>query len=890
MIFNQYMKKLISFVMSLVIVSSMSVALVSAEENSEAEMSEQIKTAEQLFEMLDIIRDGDSINTEDDITRGYFAAMLSRTLKLTGDGAEARTVFRDVTEDYEWSDEIMALYNMGYVSGGSDRKFRPNDKITVVEAVTMAVNSLGYKKQAEAQGSWPSGYLSEATRLKLLTVNAQKETMTYNECIEFMMNMLETDTLVVSDVLYDGTVEYTAKENLLSVLYKVYLFEGIVTENGLTGLYQAEAKKDMICIGNVSIYNTQEEDLYDLLGLNVKAYCMENDDKEYEYLLLKSTSKNTVHDINGTETDVTYVRKQNAIEFEDDVKTRTIKLDRNFKFIYNGKLEGNYLKYLDDLSESTVRVIENSGDSYYDVLIVNTYKTIVASKGGSYAEKIVSKYIGFDSIDTERYLTVEFTDTQGSVLEPSDVEDGDVISWYASVDSSYARIIKSSKSVSGKISAISQSDGYYTIDGNFYKAAPTVTSGAVTLFTGREGTFVLDIFGRIADFSKDIDGSERFGLLISYTDSDDYSGTCYLKLIDEYGEIRTYTLAERVKINSKTYKRADDSRQYNAIEEKAVQNDYGDKKEDVIRFKINEDNEITKIDFAPGSVPKKKDVKDDMLYMYKSKGARMYKSDTANLQDDFLIDSATIVFGIDTNFQYGNQDRYFITTAGAFANDEVITSEAYTTKAQPEKAEIMVFYGTPKSNSINFFAINSISKTLDDDDEVVYKASGFTPSGNRELMIEAAIADQLVLTAGDIIGGSSSANSKGVIYKTELIYDYSQKKMLKNGINDLFYAERAFMIYPYSYSGNVIKWISANDRITANTNYMNATTAGISEDDFKNTLVPAVYVAEANKKNNVYRAGDMSDIVSYTQDSNAYTDVIVRSKWGNTQFIIVINK
>ena len=890
MIITAYKKRLISFVMLLVFALGMAAFPALAEDNTEAEMSEDIKISEQLLEALDIIKDSDSVNTDEDITRGYFTAMVSRTLKLVGSGAEARTVFRDVTEDCKWSDEIMAMYNMGYISGGSDRKFRPEDKITVCEAVTMAVNALGYKKQAAAQGDWPSGYLAEAARLKLLTVNAEKQTVSYSEGIELMMNMLEADTLVVSDVLYDGKVEYTAEENLLSVLHKVYVLEGIVTENGLTGLYSPEANKKMIRIGDIAVQNTQEEDLYDLLGMNVKAYCRENDDKEYEYLLLKSMSKNTVYDINGTETDVMYERAGNAIKFEDDAKTKTLKLDKNFKFIYNGKLEGNYLKYLNDLSESTVRVIENSGDSYYDVLIVNTYKTLVASKGGSFSDKIISKYIGFDSIDTEKYLTLEFTDTQGSVLEPSDVSDGDVISYYASADNSYARIIKSSRSVSGKITAISESDGEYTIDGIFYKAAPTVKSGAVALFMGREGTFVLDIFGRIAEFSKDADGSERFGLLISYTDSNDYSGTCYLKMLDEYGEIHSYTLAQRVKINKKTYKRDEDSRQYAAIDSMAALNDFDDKKEDVIRFKTNADNEIESIDFAPGSIPKKKDVEDGMLYMYKKKAARMYKLDTRNLNDDFMIDSATIIFGIDTNFQYGSRDRYFITTAGAFANDEVITSEAYTTKAEPEKAEIIVYYGVPKANALYFFVINSISKSLDDDDEVVYKANGFTPSGERDLVIDAELADSLSLSAGDIIGGSSKTNSTGIVNDTELVYDYSQKKMLINGINSVFYAERAFMIYPYSYKGNIIKWFSANDRSEAEAKYINASTVGVTEDELKNTLVPAVYVADGNKKNNVYRRGDMSDIISYTQDSKDYSDIIVRSRWGNTQFVIVINK
>lgn len=893
MIFDTYKKRIISFAVSVIFILSMVTIQTFAEDTAPTQMSEETKSAEQLLEMIGVIKDSDSVNTDEDMTRGYFTAMVSRVLKLGGSGAEVRTMFRDVTEDNKWADEIAAMYSMGYISGGDDRKFRPDDKITMCEAVTMAVNGLGYRQQAALRGGWPSGYLAEASRLKLLTGGTDKQTVTYSEGIGIVMNMLESETLVMSDTITQGKVEYTTEENLLSILHDVYTLEGIVTENGLTGLYCAEVNKNAISIGSTAIQNTRNEDLRTLLGMNVKLYCRKNSDNEYEYLTLKSKSRNTVYDINGMETDTQYDRDSNSIKYEDSNRTKTLKLNKDFKFIYNGKLEGNYLNYLADLSESRVKVIENNGDSYCDVLIVETYKTMVADSAGNTSTKIISKYPGFDAIDTQEYSTVEFTDIQGSTLEVSDVSRGDVISYYASTDKSYARIIKSSMSINGEIKGIAADDGEYTVDDKVYKAAPTVKNGAVTLSIGKVGTFGLDIFGRIAEFSRDIDSAEGFGLLIKYEDSDDYSGACYLKMIDEYHDIRFYKLAESVKINGTTCKRNVNSKQYKAIDNMAKLNDSDDIKEDVIRFKTNGDGEITSVDFAPEYVPDKKDVTDGMLYMYKKKATRMYKEDTGNLNDDFLVDKAsTIVFGVDTNFPYGEDDRYFVMSAGAFGNDAMITSEAYTTKAEPDKAEVMVYYGIPEANAMNFFAINSIRQAVDDVGEEICIAKGFTPSGDIEAVIDADLANQLSLTAGDIVGGSSKMDSKGVLYSTELLYDYSEKKMVKDGINDVFYAERAFMIYPYSYSGNVIKWFMVTNRDDAVSKFEDADKNGVTENDLKNTLVPsgAVYVADGRKEGGIYKKGNMSDIVSYTQDPQNYSDVVVRSRWGNTQLIVIIKK
>ena len=299
MIFNMSKKRLTAIAMSLFMVLSMMTGFVFAEEESVSEMNGNTETAIKLLESLDIIRDGDSFYAEEEITRGCFTALVSRALIVNGSGADVRTMFRDVTADYKWANEIAGMYQLGYISGGDDRKFRPKDKITLSEAAKIAVTCLGYGQQA-AKGGWPNGYISEARNLKLISGNADKESITGGDAALMIKNMLEAEAMVSSGVNSKGEPVYKKEKNLLSILHSVYTVEGIVAENGLTGLYEPSYAENAIKVGDVYVQNTSGEDMSGLLGMYVKLYCRENDG-EYEYMVLQSTSRNTVYTLNGWE-------------------------------------------------------------------------------------------------------------------------------------------------------------------------------------------------------------------------------------------------------------------------------------------------------------------------------------------------------------------------------------------------------------------------------------------------------------------------------------------------------------------------------------------------------------------------------------------------------------
>ena len=106
--------------------------------------------------------------------------------------------------------------------------------------------------------------------------------------------------------------------------------------------------------------------------------------------------------------------------------------------------------------------------------------------------------------------------------------------------------------------------------------------------------------------------------------------------------------------------------------------------------------------------------------------------------------------------------------------------------------------------------------------------------------------------------------------------------MVTDGINQWIEDERAFMIYPYSYSGSVIKWIKSAGYDEAKSAYSNK---NITENDLNNTIVSEnnVYIADGGGRGDIYRKGTMADIIGYTQNPESFSKIIVRSLWGDTQ-------
>ncbi|WP_165921167.1 S-layer homology domain-containing protein [Paenibacillus albiflavus] len=104
--------------------------------------SREIKIAKEL-ELVSGYEDG-TFKPNNNVTRGDFAIMIARTFNMPMSGG-SYTPFKDVNNHYA-KQSIMALYNLGIISGYQDMTFKPDNKITRAEVVTILSQLINFSK------------------------------------------------------------------------------------------------------------------------------------------------------------------------------------------------------------------------------------------------------------------------------------------------------------------------------------------------------------------------------------------------------------------------------------------------------------------------------------------------------------------------------------------------------------------------------------------------------------------------------------------------------------------------------------------------------------------------------------------------------------------------
>ena len=116
---------------------------------------------------------------ENTITRAELATVITFILGLQ-DAAELAkdniSRFSDVKAGEWHTGYINIAANENVIAGYPDGTFRPSEKVSYSEAVTMLVNALGLKQVVDKSGgTWPSNYMSKASQLGITKVLGQVE-------------------------------------------------------------------------------------------------------------------------------------------------------------------------------------------------------------------------------------------------------------------------------------------------------------------------------------------------------------------------------------------------------------------------------------------------------------------------------------------------------------------------------------------------------------------------------------------------------------------------------------------------------------------------------------------------------------------------------------------
>lgn len=132
------------------------------------------------------------LKLDNEITRAEVAALLVRTLgysykDVLGEGK----YFSDVKADYWAMDVIQKAYKLKLIVGDPGGTFRPADKISYGEVLTIMVNALG--KNNNLVGNWPINYINRAKELGIIPKDTNKNSsrkVTRGEVAEMLWNTI----------------------------------------------------------------------------------------------------------------------------------------------------------------------------------------------------------------------------------------------------------------------------------------------------------------------------------------------------------------------------------------------------------------------------------------------------------------------------------------------------------------------------------------------------------------------------------------------------------------------------------------------------------------------------------------------------------------------------
>ncbi|OQB14482.1 MAG: hypothetical protein BWY15_00991 [Firmicutes bacterium ADurb.Bin193] len=375
-------------------------------------------------------------------------------------------------------------------------------------------------------------------------------------------------------------------------------------------------------------------------------------------------------------------------ETEEAQFTTSIRIRNDADVYINGYR--NYdasVKALIAATYGTIRfVLEDSSDDEvdYDKVFITTYKHMVVDSvnlatGRASAKEGNVSTIVFDENNPD-FITTLF-DREGNPLEWSSVKENDVIAVQQTIGDRIVSVCTLVNDVvTGKITEVRVDEGtpvnpattIYTIGGKEYKVNPFYINSKIKL--GAEGTFYLDIMGRIIYFDapKVI---PKYGYIIAACETGTLDKFTQVKMLTFNGEVKIFDTASIVYVS---YTDGDTYREYESIISgdllelgrgySLLENATTTKKQLVV-FGLNSSGKINNLVFPNTLETGKAD--SDYFAMYRTDTVATYDLD----KKKFIINGTSVYFDDSTIIMQApatyDEDDYRLIPISALVEDAV---------------------------------------------------------------------------------------------------------------------------------------------------------------------------------------------------------------------------
>ena len=538
------------------------------------ETSDQYR-AQTLLRSLEILpQDAELSGT---VNRGVFAGLVLNLIRVdAGNLGGAAKEYYDVARDSEYYSVAQATRALQITDGYEDNTFRPENPVSLSEAVCMVLRAAGYRQDSALKGGYYLGYDRVVNETNVLpgVTPADDSALTMDEVCLLLYAAL--DLPVRRQIQAGETWVYTSDKDqtILSEIHEVYRVNGKITATPATALAGGEKTPEGIVIDG-RLYRTQDPAVKKLIGYTVDCYYRETP-SETAVCVLKDQRINELS-ISG----------QDVVSYQDGTLTyaaangrsRSVRIDAAHDLIYNG---GYITDYTEDIflhPYSQVTLVSEPNTSLYTTVLVDRYFNYIVQSVSVQSDRlVVTPYYQLPALTlnlNDSDLSLVYEDATGASIADANAfalvcQADTVLSVFAdrtqtingreavADDAENVRLVCSAATVEGTLESRTETDGIETVsiggisyplaEGDFFE------EGSVTL--GDTGIFLLDWAGRIvgAEYDDESVSEYEYAFLISAsTTNEAISPAVQLKLLNEAGEVVVMRCKDPLLLNGSRY-------------------------------------------------------------------------------------------------------------------------------------------------------------------------------------------------------------------------------------------------------------------------------------------------------------------------------------------------
>ena len=745
------------------------------------------------------------------LTRGEFATMISKLVAINNfQNLSDVQIFNDIPMDSELFAVTTLLNKLYFIVGDGNGYFEPDAPLTAEAACKILVHLLGDQYFATYYG----GYIPAAANKGLLSgvELAEGQTVSVKAAMKMIYNTMIAD--ISNSNMYDGNATDNAKpEMFMSKRLGIYKIDGVVTDDGITGLTGTTTINDgQIKIDQYVFDNATG--MTDLLGYTVEGFYRHDSELEKNVLIYAYVNENKTNVVELKDVDIIDYNANNYnykyYTNEEQTEEDELYLNTNFRLIYNGRAytrdtaENSFTKTVEQMLEPTygsVKLIDTNGDGFYDLVSVKSYETVVLASidaenyvvygDSKYTNKIINLKGSEDSMIIKNSV--------GSTFDFGSFDNGDVLSIAESADGKHVEIMYSNLKVEGTFGSTDGETVWvgetgYAMTPDFIAYMATL-SGGNAIVPGSYGVFYLTFDNRIAYFQDSAAKSIRIGMLGNVLCKSAMDDELSVLILTDTSSLDQLKVANKVSVDGVIWR-----------DMYALANHLLQFNKKLIRYRLNGSNEInwidTPYDEAIGN-PNAATEEDASLHIVEGgNDARLYwYNNSQSFEGKFAMNESVIPF-----VYYPNEEleKSYASTFASMNSNKPYRITAYQVNNDSMYIDYIVYNMTKRGGNVyterpTTAVVLKVSDAIDDYGDPVKKLL-VTTNGTHltdvyaeldALTCECGKGDcevtPLKVGAGDIIQYAMTDN---IITETIICYDYDGAGYVSPG-NEYYFGEMA---------------------------------------------------------------------------------------------------